>query len=283
MIKRILVPLDGSGLAERALPLASGLASRAGAELLLLSAVVPSEHWAGLAGADSGEARESEAAEAYLQSVAEPLRGHGLTVRTLTLSGRAAAVISAAAVDAACDLIIMATHGRSGLSEWFAGSVADRVRHTSEVPVLLVHARRDSIPQVTGIKRILVPIGGSATSEAVLPIAWELAQALDARLLLVRVVPEAVEDAGEIREELRGVARRVLGLGVEVEVQARAGDTIPALLEIARDHSVDMIAMATHGNSPAGMSLNGGVADAVSHDAELPCLIARGANKPRLT
>ncbi|MEO8457252.1 MAG: universal stress protein [Chloroflexota bacterium] len=291
MIKRLLVPLDGSGLAERALPLATAIASHSGAELLLLSAVVPSEQWAGMASPASESVQELAAAKAYLDSVAEPLSGHGIKVRTLAVSDRAAPAICGAAESGNVDMIVIATHGRSGLGTWYAGSVADRVRRTSDVPVLLVHARRETTPRITGIECILVPIDGSEASEAVVPIASDLANALEASLLLARIVPSVQLTrllANDIRAHLERVAERAREQGVKVELLVQAGDPVEALLEIARDQA-DLIAMTTNGTPPGFSLTSGSVADAVSRAAQLPCLMAsanthlRGSLDARVT
>jgi nucleotide-binding universal stress UspA family protein len=291
MIKRILVPLDGSGLAERALPLAWGIASRTSADLLLLSAVVPNEQWAGLATTEPADATERQAAEAYLESVAEPLRTHRLKVRTLAVNDRAAHAICAAADAGGCDLIVMATHGRSGLGSWFAGSVAERVRHTTDTPVLLVHARRETVPQATKIGRILVPLDGSETAEEALGLAEELARGLEASLLLAQIVPSPValypdEHSNQtlsslpaIREAakdyLEGFASSLRERGVEVKTSVAVGEPAAALLDIAGDMNADMIAMTTHGRSALRRFVMGSVADAVSRAVEMPCLIVR--------
>lgn len=289
MIKRILVPLDGSGLAERALPLAWGIASRTSADLLLLAAVIPTEQWAGLATSDTGDARERTAAEEYLESVAEPLRTQRLKVRTLAVNDRAAPAICSAADAAGCDLIVMATHGRSGLGSWFAGSVAERVRHITDTPVLLVHARRETISQATSIGRILVPLDGSETAEEALGLAEELARALNARLLLAQIVsspaalypqehmtqgvPTAIQEAAQ--DYLKRLANSLRERGVEADIHVDVGEPVASLMEIAVDGGVDMVAMTTHGRSAVSRFVMGSVADAVSRSVEIPCLIVR--------
>lgn len=292
-MNRILVPLDGSGLAERALPLAWGIASRTSADLLLLSAVVPREQWAGLATSDPADATERNAAEAYLESVAAPLRAQRLKVRTLAVHDRVAAAICTAADAAGCDLVVMATHGRSGLGSWFAGSVAERVRHSTDTPVLLVHARRETIPQATSIGRILVPLDGSETAEEALGLAEELACALEASLLLAQIIPSpavlypeqdttqdlpaltAIQEAPQAY--LERLAKNIRERGVDAELLVVVGEPAAALVEIASDGGVDMIAMTTRGRSAVEPFVMGSVADAVSRAVEIPCLIVRAS------
>jgi nucleotide-binding universal stress UspA family protein len=145
--RRILVPLDGSGLAEQALPLAALLARRAGAELILTCSI----GWA-QATADRALAidvagfsvmlpeRAADQAHAYLTDIGQQLAAQGLTARSDIRSAPAAEAILASAAEQAADLIVMSTHGRSGLGRWTYGSVADRVLRGATLPIVLVRA-----------------------------------------------------------------------------------------------------------------------------------------------
>ena len=143
MFKKILVPLDGSELAEKALKHAHALARALHAEVVLLSVVVfitqdfdviPME------GAVSEEAIAD--AKRYLERAAGDLRRLGLKVTTRVKSGRVADTIIEYSEKHAVDLIVMSTHGRTGAARWLTGSVADRVVHKGQVPVLLVRGKR---------------------------------------------------------------------------------------------------------------------------------------------
>lgn len=139
--RRILVPLDGSDLAEQALPLATGLARRAGATLLLLRSVA----WPPVGGA--GRLRHGEEqARGYLAEVGQRLTRQGCAVGTSLRCDPAAEAILAAAMEQRADLIVMTTHGRGGLGRWAYGSVADRVLRGASVPVLLVRAAAPPTP-----------------------------------------------------------------------------------------------------------------------------------------
>ncbi|MBI2872262.1 MAG: universal stress protein [Chloroflexi bacterium] len=153
MYQRILVPLDGSELAERVLPHATALASRMGAELLLVQVVPLSSQLAMLAagnievGAAGGaplaamaEAEEAEAKRAseYLESVAERLRREGLEVQWEVRRGTAAAAIIDCAMEHDVSVIAISTRGRSGLGRLVFGSVADAVLRQSGKPVLVI-------------------------------------------------------------------------------------------------------------------------------------------------
>lgn len=148
LIKRILVPLDGSQVAEQIAPHSEELARVIGAELILFQA------YETFLGVISGEAigtmseeeirkvnkgREEEA-KAYLKTVAGPFREKGLTVSEVAASGNPADVILDYAESRAVDIITMSTHGLSGIRRWVFGSVTDKVLHAGDMPVLVVRA-----------------------------------------------------------------------------------------------------------------------------------------------
>jgi nucleotide-binding universal stress UspA family protein len=189
MLKRILVPLDGSPLAERALPYARTLAQAAGARIWLLRAV-PSADLAGVKPHETQE-REFWEAEGYLrdQSVCLPAG----SVEFATFGGGAAEGIVSECRSRQVDLVVMATHGRSGLGRWVFGSVAAGVLARAPAPVLLVRAWQAeqglALPVVG--PRVLVPLDGSAFAEDALPVARDLAGTLGGTLTLLQCIHEA--------------------------------------------------------------------------------------------
>lgn len=144
MYRRLLVPLDGSALAEKALAHAQELARLFGSELILLRVVVSPYTLVApdliLAGADPDLPALRANAEAYLRSVASRLEGQGVTVRTVVCDGPVAETILDQAQAQDADLIVMSTHGRSGVRRWVYGSVAERVLQGAACPVLLIRA-----------------------------------------------------------------------------------------------------------------------------------------------
>jgi nucleotide-binding universal stress UspA family protein len=146
--RSILAPLDGSEVAEQALPLATAVAKAAGAELALVQSVF----WVQMAGggypygdgpviqADEMLEQAEAGARAYLGEVEGRLKADGLNVRSVIRFDPAADSILSAAEEEQADLIVMSTHGRSGLGRWVLGSVADRVLRGATTPVLLVRA-----------------------------------------------------------------------------------------------------------------------------------------------
>jgi nucleotide-binding universal stress UspA family protein len=144
MYKRILVPLDGSTLAEQALPHAVAQAERFEAELVLLQVL---EVVVGAPGIWQPTVKQTEAkmkvlAQEYLERVAASVRERGVPVQTKTIEGRPHTKIAEYAEANQVDLIVMCARGQSGLSRWLMGSVADRVVRGADVPVLLVRARK---------------------------------------------------------------------------------------------------------------------------------------------
>ncbi len=147
MFKHILVPLDGSAFAEAALPYAQSLAFQYQAEITLLRVVAP-PRWPGALEAELPELIERlnktavQDATSYLQYKQEALQALGLNATARIQSGEPAPdLILETARALNSDLIVMSTHGRSGLQRWMFGSVAERVLRHAEIPVMLVRPR----------------------------------------------------------------------------------------------------------------------------------------------
>ena len=153
MYEHIVVPLDGSKLAEEALPDAERLARLTSAPVHLVRVIDLSDlMWHGQSGwvmedtaAEHALAAESTAASSYLETIAERLVGAGLVAETEVRRGQPSREVIAAARPG--DLIVMAPHGRSGVTRWFLGSVAEEVVRRAEVPVLLVRANKLEMSQ----------------------------------------------------------------------------------------------------------------------------------------
>ncbi len=145
MYNRILLPLDGSPLAEQALPHAIAMAERFQSELVLLRVLIPLPRPPTTAEAALQRAEEATAVfvREYLERVAAGVQERGITVQMITIEGRPHWQIIQYAETNQVDLIVMCTRGQSGLSRWLMGSVSDRVARGVGVPVLLVRARKE--------------------------------------------------------------------------------------------------------------------------------------------
>lgn len=291
----ILVPLDGSPLAERVLPYADAVARATGASLTLMTAV--ENHRDGV-GARLPALRERlehgarDRAAQHLEGAAALLRSWGRTVSTLITSGRPAEEILDAAERLNAALIAMATHGRSGLQRWLVGSVADKVMRLSRRPTLLVRPAEEQGPlQPLPLTRLMVPLDGSPLAEQALTIAVEVARGAGARLLLVRVEPwvsttlaatgEAaalvnVDDleaavAHEAEQYLAEVRGR-LPVDLPVDTAVLRGTPALELIAYAERAQVDLTVMSTHGRGGLQRLVLGSTADRLVR-AGLPCLL----------
>jgi nucleotide-binding universal stress UspA family protein len=145
MYKKILVPLDGSELAKKALDQAEQLAKTFNAEIILLQVVpfMPIYGSPELVTPLIVDEKQKESVERYLNNLAEELKGKGLRVTSMVKTGQQVAVeIIDFAKESGADLIVMCTHGRSGFTRWVLGSVAHKVVTRAETPILLIHLKR---------------------------------------------------------------------------------------------------------------------------------------------
>jgi len=157
MFSRIVVPLDGSPLAEIALDQATELARLSGAEIRLVRVVdftMMEKHGAfGLALEYAPPQQffdaEQEDAETYLRETADRLRGSGVSVSYEVARGRVAQILANYCQRG--DVVVMASHGRGGLSRWFLGSVAEDLVRKSTVPVMLVRAKKSVEPEALAV------------------------------------------------------------------------------------------------------------------------------------
>jgi nucleotide-binding universal stress UspA family protein len=284
MLKTILVPLDGSPLAERSLGLATALSIPTGAHLLLVRVS------AGEAPPDGGAAFGT-----YLEKTAADLRDRGFGVEIAELSGEPVArTIGEAAREYPADLIALTTHGRTGPRRWVLGSVAQGLVTCSPVPVLVQRAwdpgRRAML--LGDQPKLLVTVDGSRFSEAVLPAALALADDLGAEMLLVRVDPQAqdvLRGEEDVAVPVGGQAYRPLGAmrdyleqlvaslrtqsGLQISYRVDFGDPTTAIIEAAEETHAGLVMMATHGRTGFQRMALGSVADGVLQHGRTPLVL----------
>lgn len=300
MPSQIMVPLDGSSLAERALPCARMLARGLGAELALFRAIaLPPDFEEILRVVDLEPERPLAqlAAEAddYLCRVGSRLEQDGLCVQKVVQLGRAAEAIVDYAEKVGIQLIVMATHGYGGVSRWMHGSVAERVLQSASVPVLIVcsaEGERFASHEPLACRRILVTLDGSPVAEQALLPATAIARALAAEMVLLRVPIAQVsgsltgewyvplegtfDTANHIAEAyLERVAERLRTDGVKVSTAIRMGAVANVIVEYAEANHIDLIAMCTHGRTGMARWALGSVADRVLRARCLPLLLVR--------
>jgi nucleotide-binding universal stress UspA family protein len=293
MATRILVPLDGSHLAEQALSCATRLGQGLPAELVLLRAIsTPPQAQHALGGAGSRANTEVEDLEArandYLQGMAHSLRETNPTVHCVVQHGPAAKAIVDCAEKMHMQEIVMATHGYGGLRRWRNGSVADRVLQAASAPVLLVRGceqnSRDTRAPIS-CRRILVPLDGSDRAEQVLPPVKAIARALGCEVILFQVSPvflfECSCQAAErmARAYLTRVASRLEDQGIQCSVAIGTDLVAESIVQFAKTNHVDMIAMSTHGRTGIARWALGSVAARVLRTGNMPILLVRARQK----
>jgi nucleotide-binding universal stress UspA family protein len=291
----ILVPLDGSLLAERALPCAERLA-RAGSRRLVLVRAVELFLPDGETYIESEHPMLAEA-QKYLEETAKGLMRSGLQIGYAVPHGSPSEQILASIRSYHPDLVVMATHGRSGFGRWLHGSVADAVLCHSPSPVVLVPSQLTEPAPSIRRARLLVPLDGSPLSEAVLPWVAKVATEIGAEVVLARVVPvEAsfypefiqvvpqadVQRRNEARAYLSAVAERLATAGAPTTVPVRTRAEVDAdpgttIARLADEESADMIVMGTHGRSGVVRFVLGSVANGTLRHARVPLLLIRPA------
>ena len=277
MLDRILVPLDGSVTAEAVLPHLRRLLRRHDSEVILLGVANPPPVEAQLVLVEAS----LSAAREYITGVKARLEQQGVRVKAEARVGPPAGVILDVAEERDVTLIAMATHGRTGLKRALFGSVAEHVLRKSPVPVLAVRPfwTYELLPpgrtETQPFKSILVPTDLSTASAGVLAPAVELARLFGARLVFLNVLDSSGKggDEGLAQARLKEFASKARG--VEAATIVDKGEPVKAILDNARFHGCDLIAMTTHGRSGVSRLVVGSVTEQVLREATLPLLVVR--------
>jgi nucleotide-binding universal stress UspA family protein len=292
MLKNIMVPVDGTPIGEAALPFAEVLARRSGAKLILIRTAHAA---AATLNSAEGQGRAVEEAEQYVAHVSASLTARGFTVETGVPYGTPAEWIPAEVALRQVDLVVMATHDRTGPTRWMRGSVAEAVVNHATVPVLLVRAadRNDPSARLEQPRpTLIVPLDGSEFAETALPIAQEFATLLGGRIVLVGVVPDPSraipgEGAGliytdvdleglqaETRSYLASVASRMNPI-LTTETVLRVGEAALEIASVAKGRAAAAVIMATHGRAGLMRTILGSVAGGVVHLSTTPVILVR--------
>jgi nucleotide-binding universal stress UspA family protein len=289
----ILIPLDGSPLAEGALAYGAAFGRALGERIVLVTAWEGSE--TEIASDFPAMALEIEQkANAHYSEYLDKVRtrlGPGLKVETRVVAGDAFEQILKAAEDTRARMLVIGTHGRSGVGRWVYGSTAGHLLREATLPLVAVgpHVLERPTADVS-LKHILVPLDGSALSEAALPVATTLGAALGARLTLARVVgwavqtyPYSLPDAyiPQVDEELEAGAKAYLTRmesevkGVPVDAFIVRGAVADGLMDVSDKQDVDLIVMTTHGRQGLARAFMGSVAEEVARSSVVPVVIQR--------
>jgi nucleotide-binding universal stress UspA family protein len=302
MFSSILVPLDGTTLAEKALPHAVRLAKICNASLILLEAWRNTER-----AAESGR---------YLQTVKRLLVQKQYLeenmIEAVAAEGDPENTILEVAGDYKSDLIIMTTHSRTGLSRLMLGSVACKVLQTVNCPVILLHPNRqeetrnleeilkDNIPAKPAKPRIAIALDGTPESEAALEPTLQLAETLKASVYLLQIVqPVAynefsgtwylfdLDEQARIRREvayeyLTKIQAKVVERGLDCIKVVRVGQPAPEIIEYLHNSNPLLLVMATHARGLVGQMVFGSVAGEVIRLGNLPVMMVHRPPEPDL-
>ncbi len=302
--KRILVPLDGSEMAEAALPAAAYLSDRLNAAVTLFHVI---ERDAPVEVHGQRHLRAPKEAEAYLEEISERLareaeRAPKAGEKTVDIHVHAAqaedvaASIARHALEMGCGLIVMCSHGRGRALHLLLGSIAQKVIAGGDIPVLIIRPEPGGAAPAFSCRTLLLPLDGNPEHEQALPAAGELAEACGSVLHIAVAVPEfeslsgqgaltsrflpgtmsqvlemSVEDAEKyLRERLL----EITGLGLDARAHVLRGDPATAMDGLARSVKAGLIVMATHAKRQAMDAFwDGNVPHKISSLSRVPLLL----------
>ena len=298
MFEKILVPLDGSAIAQGIMPCAKMLARAFDSTIVLFHAAEAPVQL------DPKEAYTKETvdrirslADEYMTGVAKVFREEGFKVETAIVAGGVAHSITDFAEEKSVDLIAMSTHARAGVPRWMMGSATDRVLRHTHKPVLLTRPAGETPVDAAplSLRKLIVPLDGSQSAQAVLPYVKEMAKRLKLEVTLVQVIsaettvqfapmgPDTWAVPANVLERLDVVASGYLaGVGKELEHEGISvgwdvlrGAPATSIVEFAKETPGSMVAMTTHGRSGLRRWVLGSVADQVVRASGEPVLIIR--------
>ena len=272
MLKKILLALDGSENAERALWWVTQYAGREKAQVVLLRAVdttflepefIPSK---------------VQDALNYLLRMETEINQSGLPAKVIVRQGKPAETIVKVAMEEKCDLILMTTRGGSKVKRWAIGGVTEQVLRMSPIPVLPVQSRTRPAKN-NRVRRVIVPVDGSELAEEVVPWATTLARMMKARLVFLHVYPPTLSGMGSpMRERFEALRTRMIRKcellkkqGIRARFTVRTDD--PAESILAHVGMNDMIVTTTHGEGGFKRWIFGSVAEKLIHEARVPVFV----------
>lgn len=290
MFKKILVPLDGSGLGELILPYVEEFGRRQDSEIIFLHFCPPDLE------------RFYHEHQVYLQHMAQTVKKHvKCTVKTVTLAGQANRIIVDYAMNEDIDLIVGVSRNESDTKRWAIGSTADKVIRETSKPVLIICAEVPIIKRGGNIlNKVLIPLDGSRASEAILPYVRNLMSGIhdnaETEVTLLRVLPtshhvpvgEAVVtvpytdvELSQLKEQaesyLEGTGKELEQDGITVHCNAvvRSVSTADQILDFATSIDVNLIAMSTHGRTGISRMFLGTTTDRVLRSVKIPILLIK--------
>lgn len=295
MFKHILVPLDGSKLAEAAVPVAVSLAQTLSAPVTLLHIMeqdAPQEIH------NDHHITQADEASAYLEEIAKrdfpaevKVDWH---VHTAPVKDVSDSIVEHAMSEFRPDLIVMCTHGKSGVRELLYGSIAQQVAANGSTPLLVIRPRADE-PTTFEPEKILVPLDSGPIHDASLPVTQELASAYKSNIHLLTVIPTFSTVAGktaaassllpattsallEIKvenaaEDLQEHLDELKQAGFRVTAEVARGDPATEIVDISEKLNADLIVLTTHRKAGTAAFWARSVAPNVARRARIPILL----------
>jgi len=294
MIRRVLIPLDGSGLAEQVILHLLRFITPDQTELLLMTALPSSsrpqiEATANFITPETAVTKDHKVRE-QLHGITQELGQIGFNVMERLLSGAPAESILRLAEETFVDLIAMSTHGRTGLRRALLGSVADEVVCNARPPVFLAPAAITTQPD-SAPRSILLPLDGTSLAEAAIPVAQQFAQNTGATLSLIHIIkpnhpghgqqhdPESAAEQSSTQQTTSYLERIQLQLqlaNVPSHYQIASGDPAEAIIRTMHTENSDLVVMSTHGRSGVERIIHGSVASQIIGNTPCPLLLIRG-------
>lgn len=272
MLKKILLAMDGSENAERALPWVKRYAAPEKAQVVLFRAVDTTYLEKEFISSELQSARD------YLLRMEKELNYAGIPSKILVSAGKPAQAISKAAIDEGAELILMTTRGGSKVKRWAMGGVTEQVFRMSAIPVLALRPRMVT-PKQGHVRRVVVPVDGSTLAEEVIPWARRLAGFLKAKLVFLHVYPSSPkgltrwneDNFDELRKRMDFTVARLKKEGVKAMFKLRRGDPADRVLRFTDRN--DLIVTTTHGFGGFKRWVFGSVAEKLIHESRVPVLV----------
>ncbi len=272
----IMVPVDGSEASKKAVPFAAQLARAQNGEVLLVRVLQPIalEYQTFETPLDPDVYENlfkslEEQAEAEVALVRDSLTAQSIKARMMTPRGFPASTLLDVEQTEHADLVVMATHGRTGVARFALGSVADRLVREGSVPVLLI--RRDT-PAGRSLKSAVVMLDGSGVAERALSVVEQLGGKPLETVTLYQVVANA-DDRAAAKTYLDAVATRLGRPGLTINPMVDVGNPRQTIDRPAREH--DLVILSTHGREGFDRLRHGNVAEAVVREVQAPVLLVR--------
>ena len=281
-IKKVAVLLDGSDYAAQAIPMAKSICETLGAKLILLSHYKENQP-------DLNISEFKKEIENYLCDLAEEISRSGIPVNCIVQAGSPAEVAKNVVEDREIDLVVLTTRGRSGVTNWLSEGLSSKIVRYLDIPVLLVQTSDDGEVEIPDIKKLLVALDGSISSEATLPYARALGKSYGSKLQLVCVpaVPESIKYRAPaqvirtIRQKAvksmkkfsEAIARSLREDNLEVEPIVTGSIPSQTIVELGKKDDVDLIMITSQGRGGLDLLFMGSTAQNVVQKSNKPVFI----------